>query len=1054
MLVILGYAAPAQAAPPLRRDYSGPNVGPEVPPDVVEPNVLAPAPSVPGEDPATPPEPAPPADVEPPAEPSPVPPAEDAPVTDLEGDAGDEGGFDFEVVDLTEDEEALQEELKVETKTVKGPSGVIEGRVLDSVSGEPLIGAWVEVIGTEYKTKTDFDGNYRLDVPAGTWQVRIRSDANEPRRFSGVVVADASTETINAELEPLAGAGQTVVVQAEMNRESEGARLLQRKESVGTRDLMSRDEIAKSGGGSAQSVARYMVGVSIVDDRYVFIRGLGHRYVNTLFDGARVPSPEPEVRTVPFDIFPSSALSAINIQKTFTPDIPADFSGGSIQLESREVPDELVLELGASIGGNTSTTFRPMLTNGPFAGPDAFGLGNIPRALPSDLPTDTRASRGVLDENFQPVYSPEEIERFGDAMYTDTRMRRSAWAPPDFGMKATVGYGVKPSDDSKIGFLAAAEYKSEHQTIRYDTFKQFALGQDGLATGTPAVDYDGKKTTYHVGWSGVGLVKYDIDKKNRLELLGFYSREADDETREFRGLARNVSGIDPIINTRIRYIMRSILLTRLGGRHRFAKANDFTIDWFGSFSQARRDDPAIREMLFTDASGDGVFRIDRGNDSGKQTFLDLTDNTESGAVNFTAPFQQWGKLASKFKFGAWAEGKQRLFQARRFQFQQDQVDQVPLGTGNIINDATIGSGNGDGAFYLQEGTRPEDNYQAHQEVFAGYAMIDLPIVRWFKVAGGARFEYSNIVVSPFDPFARPDDESMMMGEDDDIRLRGYDWLPSVSLIASPNDKHNVRLTGTQTLARPEFRELAPFVFTDFVGGADVQGNPELQTTHIWNADLRWEWFPSASEVISASVFYKHFDQPIEKIRVQAGSTQISSFSNADAANNVGFEVEGRKSLEFIWKRLRDLSLGANFTYTYSRVDLGPQCDIQMDPECMLTGGAEVSTNRVRPLQWQSPWVINAYLSYDNEKWGTNTRVLYNVQAPYIDEVGGAGLPDIYREPMHDLRFVFSQRVYKNMSMSLKAENILNAPNHWTQDGVTVRKWYQGAAFSLGLGWRL
>ncbi len=1022
-------------APSLRRDYKGPETSP--PPEPGDVEVVAPAPSEgadpPSEDVAPPTQGAPAPVLE---EPEPEPPT----VADVAVEE-DEGDFGFEFVDLTEDEEALAEELKVETKKVRGKAGTVTGLVLDAKTGEPLIGAYVEAIDTEYKTKTDVQGNYTLELPVGTWEIRVRADANEPRRISNVVVEDGATQTLNSELRPLEGAGQTVVVQAEMNRESEAARLQQRKQSSAARDLMSRDEIAKSGGGSTSAVARRIVGVTVVGGRYLFVRGLGHRYVNTLFDGARVPSPEPELRTVPLDIFPSSALSAINVQKTFTPDVPGDFAGGSVQLESREVPDDLLVSVGADVGANTATTFRQMLTNGSFAA-DAFGFGNIPRRLPGVLPTDTAASRGVLDENYQPVYSPEEIESFGDAMYTDTRMR-SAKAPPNFGANATVGYGFKPhGEESKLGVLWTAQYKNEHQTHRFDTpIRQYPI------EGEPGVDYGGLRTRNTVAWSTAGLAKYDINKQHRLELLGFYSREAEDETRRLDGIARNVSGPDPVISTRIRYIMRSIAMTRLGGKHEFPRAKGLQLDWFGSYAQARRDDPSIRENFFTDADGDGEYVFDRGNDGGKQTFLDLTDHTESGAANLTMPFKQWNGLEGKVKAGAWLEGKQRSFDVRRFLFQGGLTELIPPGTGNIINANTTGGGPDENAFYLQEATRPSDNYRASQEIYAGYAMTELPLVRWFKIAGGARLESSTIRVEPFDPYAdstEPADEGL-----EQVTLAKLDVLPSVSLIFSPTKKQNIRLSGTRTLARPEFRELAPFSFTDFVGGAEVIGNPNLEQTKIWNADLRWEWFPSGNEVIAASLFYKFLDEPIEQVQLPR-IPFLSSYRNADAAQNVGLEFEARKNLEFVWKKLADVSVGTNFTLLRSRVQLRPRCEPTADTECGALSDSDVSTSRVRPLQDQSPFVVNAYLDYENENSGTGARVLYNIEGRKITNVGGLGLQDVYLTPRNKVDLTFTQRMYKGLDLNLSAENVANALWEWKQDGRVLESWRQGVTFTIGL----
>jgi outer membrane receptor protein involved in Fe transport len=1053
--------------------------------DDVEPPEAAPPPAEtvpPPAEPAPPPaEPAPP-----PAEPAPPPddgggfeiedetadedlsdvetvetvaPSEDAPPPETPSE--DEGNWSFEVTDLTEDEAALAKELEVEKVEVKGAKGTVVGTLKDSVSGEPLVGAQVEAVGTKFKTKTGLDGSYTLDLPPGTYEVRFRYDTSQPLRVSQVVVEKDKTQTISRDLVPLAGAGETVKVEAEMNRESEGARLLQRKDSAAARDLMSRDEISKSGGGSTSSVARRIVGSTVIGGRFLFIRGLGHRYGNTLFDGARVPSPEPELRTVPLDIFPSGALSAINIQKTFTPDVPGDFVGGSTQLESREVPDELVVELSADLAANTATTGRNYVTNGAFPGPDGIAFGNLPRALPGPIPRDRPVERTLQNEDFQRVYTDEQIEDFGESMYTDTRVRSADRAPPNYGLGATVGWGKDLGHQgSRFGILAAATYKNAHQSDRAQ-LRMYGLGSsvegepEDLATTTT---WDGIRSTHSVAWSTVGLVKGRITKNHRLSLLGFYSRDADDETRSLQGSVSSTGLAVPVSSSRLRYVMRSVLLTRLGGEHVFPKAKDLKIDWFGSYAQARRDDPAIREMFFVDSSANpGALVSSPTNGSGRQTFLDLLDHTESGAANLTIPFKQWMQLDSKVKIGAWVEGKQRDFGVRRFIFSSVSGRQIPPGTGNIINDGNIGGGSPQDSdlYFLQELTTPQDSYRADQEIYATYAMLELPFVRWFRIAGGARFEASRIAVQAYDPFA-----ATALGMQEPLPGAGLDdndVLPALSLIFSPTSKMNVRFSGTRTLARPEFRELAPFQFTDFAGGFTVLGNTALTTTKIWNADVRWEWFPSSSEVVAASVFYKDFDDPIERVGVSSGSTPFASWRNAEKAYNVGVELEARKSLEFIGRSLKNFSAGANFAYIYSRVRLAPPCVEPGDDTdvCTFADELDISTSRSRPLQGQSPFVVNVYLDYDNEKSGTTGRLLYNGFGRRIDSVMSRGIPDIYEEAQHQFDFVFEQKVYKELALSLKVENIANWPARWTMgaDRRIVELWWPGATFTVGLDWK-
>lgn len=962
----------------------------------------------------------------------------------------DDGAFTFEVQDLTEDEAALAEELAVEKVEVKGAKGTVKGTLKDAVSGEPLIGAYVEAIGTKYKTKTGAAGDYEIDLPPGTYELRLRSDTSQPLRVSNIEISNGSSTTLNRDLMPLEGTLETVEVTAEMNKESEGARLLQRKESSSARDLMSRDEISKSGGGSTSAVARRIVGSTVVGGRFLFVRGLGHRYGNTLLDGARVPSPEPELRTVPLDIFPSGALSAINVQKTFTPDVPADFTGGSTQLETRDVPDEFFLDVGAEIGANSATTFRRMVTSGGFLGADAFGFGNRPRALDDSLPDDVQVQRNSFDANGQRLFTDEQIEAFGESMNRDTRVRRGAVAPPNFGAKATMGHGTAyGGDGGRIGFVLSADFKNAHQTKR-ELIRSFGLSDGGtgeLNTATPQVDYRGFKTTYRAAWSALGLLKWRANKRNRFALATMYSRDSEDETRRLEGVARPVNGEAPLINTRQRYIMRSVLFSRLGGRHDFPKAKDLRLDWFGSYSQARRDDPSMRDMLYS-TNNEGRTALDTTNGGGKLLFLDLLDHTENGAANLTLPFKQWKQLESRVKTGAWVEGKQREFLVRRFAWQPVNGATVPTGTGDILTDEEVGGGSpsDSASYFINETSRAQDSYRARQEIYAAYAMIDLPFVRWFRTSAGARFEASDIRVLPFDPFD-PDADL------DDVTLQDRDVLPSVSLIFSPRDDMNVRVVGTRTLARPEFRELAEFEFADFVGAFNVRGNPNLVSTKVWNADLRWEWFVSAKEVIAVSAFYKRFDDPIERI-AQPRANGLQSFVNAQSAQNIGGELEVRKNLEFLAKALESFSLGANFAYIYSRVQLADQCDPINDPTCD-PDRRDISTSRQRPLQGQSPYVLNAYLDYDNERLGTQARVLYNTFGRRIDLVAGFGAPDIYEEPQHLFDFVLGQRVYKELTLSLGIENVLNWPRRFTQGpdrDITYLVW-PGASFKLGAEYR-
>jgi hypothetical protein len=737
-----------------------------------------------------------------------------------------------------------------------------------------------------------------------------------------------------------------------------------------------------------------------------------------------------------------------------------------------------MISIGITTGVNTNTSFQPMVTHAGYTGYDLFALGNLPRARPSSFPSDAKVGRGVGRD-------AEQVEADGKALDTRTRVMRGANAPANFGLGLSTGnsWGINDAG-GKFGILFAGGYKNEHQTNR-ELVRLFGL-RDGVPDiESPRVDLESFKTVYTTSYNGLLKLQLDANPNNRFALTGFYSREAQDETRDMYGEVRDVSPGEYLNYTRLRYVMRSIASVQLTGKHKIPRAANLEIEYFGAFAQARRDDPALREMLFRYDNTQESYRIDSAaGPTGNQLFLGLVDNNENGGLDLTVPFRQWRGLDSKVEFGAWAEGKQRAFSAPRYDFAYASGVDIPFGRDNPINDDTIGGGlsGGNGGtrpFTLWDRTRAQDGYEAWSRNLAGYVSLDLPFVNWFKISGGVRLESNVINVTPVDPYAGPDDEPFASSN-----LVDLDWLPAAAMIFSPQlpegaGDFNIRLTGTRTLARPEFRELAPFQFRDYVGGFTKQGWAELQSTKIWNADLRFEWFPRTSEVVAISGFFKQFQDPIEEV-VGAGSNPAASFANADSALNGGVELEFRKAIDFLApksavktrKTLRDISIGANFAYIYSQVQLGPPCHAP-GQESMLEGSIpvegcrveyQVSTSRERPLQGQAPWIANAFIDYDNSEVGTNLRLMYNAVGPYIAQVSGLGLPDIYQEPMHMLDFTASQRLLSyrrndwgdlrnQLLLTFEVENMLNTRRYRTQGDQLVYSTRDGVSFTVGLTWK-
>jgi hypothetical protein len=1000
-----------------------------------------------------------------------------------EGPLSEDSGFVFE--DISEDQAALDAELKSGEVQAKGKVGTVSGRVANA-KNEPLAGVYVRATGTDYVARTGVDGSYSLQLPPGSYTLHVELDLYKAVDLAGVAISEGAVTSKDIELVPMAGVLETFEVADELNLEAEGALQEARKQKTSVNDGLDASEMSKSGGGSASSVAVRIVGATVVGGRYLFVRGLGHRYGNTLLDGARVPSPEPEIRTVPLDVIPSGSLSAINVQKTFTPDVPGDFTGGSTQFVTRDAPSEPMLNISIATGANTNTTFRSMLTYAGHQGYDMFALGNIPRGLPSSFPVE-KMGRGALDDNLQPRWTADEIEAQGEALDTRTKLGLAKALPP-LNFKLTTGNSWVLNDNGgKFGVLFSGGYNNSYQNNR-EIIRQYGLVDGQPSTSTPQVDLHAFKTDHETSYNGLLKFQFDANSNNRFALTGMYTREAHDETRDMYGTARGVAGAQLLNYTRQRYTMRSVMFTQLSGMHKIARANNLQIDYFGSFSQARRDDPALREMVYLYNETNDYYRIDASSGpTGNQLFLGLVDNNENGSVNVTMPFRQWKGLDSKIKAGAWVDAKQRNFVARRFDYTYASglENTIPIGRDNPLDASTIGGGDsasagGTEVFTLVDRLREQDSYRAFSRNIAGYLMMDLPFVNWFRVSGGARVESNIISVTPYDLY-NPDEPSDLGSS----RLVELDWLPAATMIFSPQlpekaGSMNIRLGATKTLARPEFRELAPFQFRDYIGGFSKQGYSELVSTKIWNADLRLEWFPRQSEVIAVSGFFKQFKNPIEEV-VGASDNPTASWANAKGALNGGVEFEFRKALDFLAPKsnekardtLRDLSIGANFAYIYSRVSLGPPCRLPgSEPSANLPDSVElegcrveyqVSTSRTRPLQGQSPWIVNAYIDYDNADSGTSVRLMYNAFGPYIAQVQGLGLPDMYQRPMHMVDVTASQRLFAykrnawgdmrhQLLLTLQVENLLNTVN-MRSIGPTTYRTRDGVDIQIGLTWK-
>ncbi len=906
--------------------------------------------------------------------------------------------------------------------------GKVIGTVIDEYNGMTLPMCPVEVVGTEIVAFTEMDGKYVLELEPGSYEIKVTFPAYEEKVVAVEVVA-GEAQTVDIVL-GLVRFREEVLVTAEAATPelfTSEAQMVERKKASVIADNLAREEMTKNADSSAASAVQRVTGLSVVDNQYVFVRGLGERYSNTLLNGAVMPTTEPDKKVVPLDLFPASLLDSIQVIKSYTPDKPADFSGGLVQIESRNFPESRALNFGMSMGSNSQTTMEPYLTY-PGGSSDWIGFDDGTRALPSVIP-DEKVVRGT------PLipgrgFTPEEMETFGKSF-------ANVWEPrPGNSANPNQSYSMVWGDSGeKLGGIVSLSYKTGNQFVEEER-NFYKVSQESIALQN---DYDFKVSTNKAQLGVVGNLAYHFSPTNRISWENFYSHNSKNETRVFEGFNSDIR--TDIQNSRLYWIEEGLFSSKISGKHFLPDLSNSQLDWRFNYSRANRDEPDLREVLYEYRPSTDKFVLADESQSGFRMFNGLDDHVYDLAADWSTFTTQWNGLPTMVKFGAQVTDRDRDFASRRFRFSPRNTIGVDLSQPPEVLFSEENLSGSNPVFELNEETRNTDAYTAGQQIFAGYGMVDLPLSDDWRFVGGVRIENSQQNVTTVDPFntERPPIES---GLDD------TDILPGLNVVYRLNDAMNLRSGFSQTVNRPEFRELAPFEFTDVVGGRAVVGNPDLRRALIQNVDLRWEWFPNASEVVAASFFYKNFTDPIERV-VQATSQLRTSFQNAQGAVNKGIELEVRKNMGQ-W-----FFAAANYTFVDSAIELE-------------RGTAQVQTSLDRPLAGQSKNVFNGIFEFHipegrsissggvirSEGYflgGLSVRLLYNFHGDRITDVGSLGLPDIIEEGRSRLDIVALYR-WNQIVFRFSADNV-NDPEHlYTQGGELQRRFRYGRTYIFSLGY--
>lgn len=878
----------------------------------------------------------------------------------------------------------------------------IKGIIADKTTKETLVGATVLIQGTTTGSTTDLDGHYSITgLTPGNYNLVISYISYKTQIIEKVKVVKNEMLELNVDLEGNSVALEGVVISAKSKMGGTEVSLLSSmKMSNLVVSGISSQQINRSQDRDASEVIRRVPGITIMDDRFVMVRGLSQRYNTVWLNNASTPSSEADVRAFSFDVIPSSMLENIMVFKSPAPDLPADFSGAAIKIFTKNNADK------NSISISYSTSYRPGVTFKDFSNYrmskyEWLGFDDGSRALPADFPqhlkdvTD-KTERQRLGRELDKVWTPAHSTAIPDQRFQFGLTRRFLIGKVSVGTINSVTYSYTQNVD-KV-------FRADYQ--RYDTVK------DVSDTNYYFNDIRNKAT---VKIGGLSNWLFVFGNNQKIEFRNLYNHQGYTQVIDRNG-RDNYGGIT-IRSEELSFNSRNTYSGQLAGDHNFRNSKTH-FDWTLGYSYADRHQPDLKRLTSTlveDPDNQyygqyGVnFSFSASPELSGRVYQDLKEHIYNGNFNFSNTFA-FGSFKPELKAGLYLEKKDREFNARLIGYAIASTSKfdwgLPYQPVNVIfADSNINSTTG---IKLDETTNKSDSYTATNDLLAAYLAFNLPFTSKLNLYTGVRMEKNNQQMHSY--------SSDNGSEETNITLDKNNFFPSANLSYKFTEKSLARISYGLTINRPEFREIAPFAFYDFEMKKLVRGNPKLENASISNYDLRYEYYPSPSETFVLGVFYKDFQKPIETIEINSGSGKDYTFQNALGASNYGIELELRKSLESLGKKdnflryLKNFMLVANASYIKS--------EIKLDTEKFYSAEAK------RPMQGQSPYIVNLGMYYQDNDLGLMVSLLYNVIGKRIVVVG-LDTPDVYEMPRNVLDLTITKNVGENVQIKAGIQDILN-----------------------------
>lgn len=906
----------------------------------------------------------------------------------------------------------------------------IEGLVLDE-NAAPIPAVTITLLPSRQMLATDSAGTFRFAVHPGSYRI-ILSLVTYKTDTLTLQVEQGAIAAVTHQMQPEANRLSNVIITGRRDRTAESVLNVERKASNLVLQKVGAKELERKGASNVADGLSKVTGVSFVGGQQLFIRGLGDRYNNAILNGLPVPSPNPDMKVIPLDIFPAGLVSSLSVIKSYSSDFYGDFSGGTIDIITKDYPDKSFFKIGISGGMNSIVTGKDFYT--PKEGFETFsGFTRSQREMPPIVKDAVfyRSDPAKPENPFKTAFSP-----------TLTK------ALPRLGLELSGG-AIKRYDNGRIfGFSVNAAFKNNYQIYR---------GIDRLLNANKVELFTNNLTNYRylTNSSVLGSAYFKPSSGSSVKYSLLFVNDSEDQTSIIDGINPDLGPVFSTLNTNIQ---NTIFVNQFNGKH---DLNDhFSFNWGASYGVTKGSLPDRTQVSMlnngVEAGKDRYFQFNRDVVGNTHKFFgELSETEPSGKLeieyNKGEEENATGFSIKSFKFGVDARYKQRTFNARQVDVRTSGITSHvnPFDIDTTLTNNRIGDGYASGTWAFTETYYPSNNYKANLLLGAAYGLTSLSFGSKTDLIAGVRAEYSDQTIfykQSNDIYDRPLRE---------FKRDNLDILPFLTFKYRRTEKNNILFSASRSLTRPLFLELTPFRFNQGFNRLPREGNPRLENSVNYNADIKFEIYPTKGELIALTIFGKYIQNPIEQALI-ISSDRLTSFFNSEKARVFGAEFELVHNLGNLFNSntpvLRNTSIGLNAAYIST--------EITIDPDKVNASYPIAPTHKNRPMYGASPYLVNADITY-RQNWGTNAysqaTITYNVYGKRLVFAGTFGSGDVYEMPAGSLDFVLNNQLSSRLNLDLTVGNMLNPAirqrQFFGEDGIIVNQYMRGSSVSLSLGYR-